>query len=219
MKFELFCIFGYIGATRLYMGKDNANGNAKGSAEDKMGRNAEAGNGAGRKTPKTVAGKAKNSTSKQLIGFLLIGGIGAVIQLATVNILFLLLRDWKAPLPAFMSLVFNERTLGQGNANWGYLVPFFASNLLSNTYSYIHNMKGNFKTDAPGYCFAIYIALLAVLIVFATWASGAIANLVAQTGVSFFVKLAPTIGSILAGAVYTLILFPVEKYILFKERS
>ena len=150
---------------------------------------------------------------------LLIGGIGAVIQLATVNILFLLLRDWKAPLPSFMSAVFNERALGQGNANWGYLVPFFASNLLSNTYSYIHNMKGNFKTNAPAYCFAVYIVLLAVLIIVATWLSGVIANLFAQTGIELFVKLAPTIGSVLAGIVYTLILFPVEKYILFKKRS
>ena len=142
----------------------------------------------------------KDSTSKQFLNFLLIGGIGAVIQLAT-------------------SAVFNERALGQGNANWGYLVPFFASNLLSNTYSYIHNMKGNFKTDAPAYCFAIYIVLLAVLIVVATWLSGVIANLFAQTGIELFVKLAPTIGSMLAGIVYTLILFPVEKYILFKKRS
>lgn len=160
----------------------------------------------------------KDSTAKQFLSFLLIGGIGAVIQLATVNILFLLLRDWKAPLPAFMSAVFNERALGQGNANWGYLIPFFASNLLSNTYSYIHNMKGNFKTDAPAYCFAIYILLLAVLIVVATWLSGVIANLFAQTGIELLVKLAPTIGSMLAGIVYTLILFPVEKYILFKKR-
>lgn len=186
------------------------NGNAKQTAKD----------GSNEKTDqRTIGSKAKDSTARQLIRFLLIGGIGAVIQLATVNILFVLLREWKAPLPTFIGLVFNEKTLGQGNANWGYLIPFFASNLLSNTYSYIHNMKGNFKTNAPGYCFAIYIALLAVLIVVATWASGAIANLFAQTGIQFFVKLAPTIGSILAGAVYTLILFPIEKYVLFKERS
>ena len=35
----------------------------------------------------------KDSTAKQFLSFLLIGGIGAVIQLATVNILFLMLRD------------------------------------------------------------------------------------------------------------------------------
>ena len=80
-------------------------------------------------------------------------------------------------------------------------------------------MKGNFKTDAPAYCFVIYIVLLAVLIVVATWLSGVIANLFAQTGIELFVKLAPTIGSMLAGIVYTLILFPVEKYILFKKRG
>lgn len=158
-------------------------------------------------------------TSTQFLKFLLIGAIGSIIQLATVNILFLLLKNWKAPLPQFMTGVFNEKVLGTGNDNWGYLLPFFASHFLSNTYSYIHNMKSNFKTNAPKYYFAIYIALIVILIVVATWLSGVIANFFVSTGINFFVKLAPSLGSFISSIVYTLILFPTEKYILFKKKS
>ena len=160
----------------------------------------------------------EDKTGKQFLKFLIIGAIGAIIQIATVNILFQLLKNWKAPLPAFMAGIFNEKVLGSGNNNWGYLLPFFTSHLLSNTYSYIHNMKGNFKTDAPSYYFVIYLALLAVLIVVATWLSGVIANFLMGTGIDFFVKLGPTIGSVLSGLVYTLVLFPVEKFILFRKK-
>ena len=159
----------------------------------------------------------EDKTSTQFLKFLLIGAIGAIIQIATVNLLFLLLKNWKAPLPQFMAGVFNERVLGTGNNNWGYLLPFFASHLFANTYSYICNMKSNFKTNAPKYYFAIYIAILIVLIFVATWLSGVLANFFMSTGIAFFVKLGPTIGSILSGLVYTLVLFPIEKYILFKK--
>jgi putative flippase GtrA len=160
----------------------------------------------------------EDKTGKQFLKFLIIGAIGSVIQIATVNILFQLLKNWKAPLPAFLASIFNESVMGKGNDNWGYLLPFFASQLLSNTYSYIHNMKGNFKTDAPKYYFAIYLALLVVLIVVATWLSGVIANFLMSTKIDFFAKLGPTIGSFLSSVVYTLILFPVEKFILFRKK-
>ena len=155
----------------------------------------------------------------QFIKFLLIGAIGGIIQLTSVNGLFALLKDWKAPLPTFMKVFFNERTLGIGNANWGYVLPFFVSNLLANIYSYIHNMKGNFKTNAPAYFFIIYLLLLFVLIIVATWVSGVVANLITNTSVTILVKLAPTIGAIVSGLVYTLILFPTEKFILFKKHN
>ncbi len=160
----------------------------------------------------------EDRTGKQFLKFLIIGGIGAVIQIATVNILFQLLKNWKAPLPQFMAGIFNENVLGSGNNNWGYLLPFFTSHLLSNTYSYIHNMKGNFKANAPNYYFAIYLALLAILIVVATWLSGVIANFLMSTNLEVLVKLGPTIGSVLSGLVYTLVLFPVEKFILFRKK-
>ncbi len=159
-----------------------------------------------------------DKTGKQFLKFLIIGAIGSVIQIATVNILFQLLKNWKAPLPVFLASIFNESVMGEGNDNWGYLLPFFASHLLSNTYSYIHNMKGNFKTDAPKYYFAIYLVLLFVLIVVATWLSGVIANFLMSTGVNFLVELGPSIGSFVSGIVYTLVLFPVEKFILFRKK-
>ncbi len=161
----------------------------------------------------------EDKTITQFLKFLLIGAIGSIIQITTVNVLFLLLKNWKAPLPSFLSGIFNESVLGTGNDNWGYLLPFFASHLLSNTYSYIHNMKGNFKTDAPKYYFAIYIAILAILIVVATWLSGVTANLIMETNIPLLVNLAPTLGSIISGIVYTLILFPIEKFILFRKKN
>ena len=55
---------------------------------------------------------------------------------------------------------------GAGNDNWGYVFPFFASNLLANIYGYIQNKKTTFKSDAPAWCFAVYLALMVCLILF-----------------------------------------------------
>ena len=49
-----------------------------------------------------------------------------------------------------------------GVVTWGYLLPFFLSNLIANIYGYIQNKKTTFKSDAPKIMFVIYIVLMIV---------------------------------------------------------
>ena len=160
-----------------------------------------------------------NSSVWQFIKFLIVGGIGAIMQLVVVNVLYYLMRDWKAPLPAVLSGIFNETVMGKGNSNWGYVLPFFISNLAANTYQYFQNKKTTFKADAPKWSFVAYFVIIVILIIVATWLQGVLNNLIASTGKPLLVKLAPTLAVLLAGAVYTLVLFPLEKYVLFKEKT
>ena len=161
----------------------------------------------------------KNGGLWQFVKFLIVGGIGAIIQLIVVNVLYYLMRDWKAALPAFLSGIFNETVMGQGNSNWGYVLPFFISNLVANTYQYIQNKKTTFKADAPKWSFAVYFVVLIILIFVATWLQGVLNNLFISTEKPFFVKLAPTLAVIFAGLAYTLILFPLEKFVLFRKKA
>lgn len=161
----------------------------------------------------------KNRGLWQLVKFLIVGGIGAIIQLIVVNVLYFMMKDWKVALPAFISGIFNESVMGQGNSNWGYVLPFFISNLVANTYQYIQNKKTTFKADAPKWSFAVYFVVLVILIFVATWLQGILNHLFISTGRPFFVKLAPTLAVIFAGIVYTLVLFPLEKFVLFKEKT
>ena len=163
--------------------------------------------------------KQKESSFWQLIKFLIVGGIGAIIQTIVVNVLCSALKDWKNPLPSILSSIFSENTMGKSNSCWGYVVPFFASNLIANTYQYIQNKKTTFKVNAPKWCFVVYLVVLVILIFVATWLQGIINNLLVKTNIAFFVKLAPTLAVLGAGIVYTLVLFPLEKYVLFKERN
>ena len=167
----------------------------------------------------SITVEKKNGGLWQFVKFLIVGGIGAIIQLIVVNVLYYLMRDWKAPLPAFLSGIFNETVMGQGNSNWGYVLPFFISNLTANTYQYIQNKKTTFKADAPKWSFAVYFIVLVILIFVVTWFQGVLNNLFISTGKPFFVKLAPTLAVIFAGIVYTMVLFPLEKFVLFKKKA
>lgn len=161
----------------------------------------------------------KNTGLWQFVKFLIVGGIGAIIQLIVVNVLYFLMRDWKEPLPLFLAKLFNETVMGEGNSNWGYVLPFFISNLAANTYQYIQNKKTTFKVEAPRWCFLVYMVVLVILIFVATWLQGILNHLFLSTGIPFFQKLAPTLAVIFAGAIYTLVMFPLEKFVLFKKRA
>ena len=133
----------------------------------------------------------EKKTLWQAIKFLLVSGIASIIQLVLVNLLyFTMSRD----------------------SYW----PFFLSNLLANIYGYIQNKRTTFKSDAPWWCFAVYLVLMAGLILFSTWLQKVVAGCIAQTQ---FDKLAPTIAAACAGFIQMIILFPVEKFVLLKERT
>lgn len=156
----------------------------------------------------------------QFIKFILVSGIVSIIQLVLVNVLFFLMRQWKAPLPAFLSAIFTPATVGAGNDNWGYVLPFFLSNLIANIYGYFQNQKTTFKApDTPAWCMWFYIGTIAALILFSTWLQGVVANWALHSGIAALAGLAPTLAAMAAGTVQMLVLFPLEKFVLFKERT
>ena len=154
------------------------------------------------------APKHERKTLWQFIKFLLVSGIAGILQIILVN-----------PLPGFPTGIFSASVVGAGNDNWGYVFPFFASNLLANIYGYIQNKKTTFKSDAPAWCFAVYLALMVCLILFSTWLQGVIANALRSTGAELWSALAPTIAAAAAGTFQMAVLFPVEKFVLLKEKK
>lgn len=156
----------------------------------------------------------------QFIKFILVSGIVSIIQLVLVNLLFFLMREWKEPLPVLLANIFSADTVGEGNDNWGYVLPFFLSNLIANIYGYFQNQKTTFKTsNAPAWCMWLYIGVIVVLILFSTWLQGVVANLALNSGIGAIAGLAPTIAAMVAGTFQMLVLFPLEKFVLFKERK
>ena len=153
----------------------------------------------------------------QIVKFLLVSGLVALLQIVLVNVLFFTMRSWKAPLPGFLSAIFSERSVGAGNSNWGYVLPFFLSNLIANVYGYFQNRKTTFHSDAPAANVAVYIFIMICLILFSTWLQGVIANAVMKSGSAFWSALAPTIAMVCAGTLQAVILFPLEKFVLLKE--
>ena len=105
----------------------------------------------------------------------------------------------------------------KGVITWGYLLPFFLSNLIANIYGFYQNKKTTFKSDAPWYNFAIYIFLMIALILFSTWFQGWLYGVLSQ--ISFLAPLARTIGGLAAGFVQMIVLFPMEKFVLLKEKK
>ncbi len=104
-----------------------------------------------------------------------------------------------------------------GVITWGYLLPFFLSNLIANIYGFYQNKKTTFKSDAPWYNFAIYIFLMIALILFSTWFQGWLYGVLSQ--VSFLAAFARTIGGLAAGFIQMVVLFPMEKFVLLKEKK
>ena len=131
----------------------------------------------------------------QLVKFLVVSGLVTIIQLVLANVLPLIFDRVTTTLPAFLqgifapNVIFDAATaegveqVGKyviggtiengvvvgGIVTWGYLLPFFLSNLIANIYGFYQNKKTTFKSDAPWYNFAIYIVLMIALILFSTW--------------------------------------------------
>lgn len=106
-----------------------------------------------------------------------------------------------------------------GIVTWGYLLPFFLSNLIANIYGFYQNKKTTFKSDAPWYNFAIYIVLMIALILFSTWFQGWLVGVIAKAPWEWLNTLARTIAGLAAGFVQMVVLFPMEKFVLLREKK
>ena len=117
------------------------------------------------------AAKSKGNkihTLWQFIKFLVVSLLATVIQLVLVNILYFWMKSYVEPLPNFLNAIFTSDTVGEGNNNWGYVLPFFISNFAANTVGYFLNKSKTFKSDAPMWHFILYILVLFALILFST---------------------------------------------------
>lgn len=171
----------------------------------------------------------------QIVKFLVVSLGVTIIQLVLANLLPLIFDNVTATLPGFLQHIFVPDSLFDvskesgaaeyakyvvsGVVTWGYVLPFFLSNAIANIYGYIQNKKTTFKSDAPTYCFVIYIFLLVALILFSTWLQAAVFGWLSNIGIPVLVKLARTIAGLAAGLVQMLVLFPMEKFVLLKEKQ
>ncbi len=154
----------------------------------------------------------------QFLKFNLVSASVSIIQLVLVNLLLLWMRSWNAPLPGLLNVIFSEEAVGVGNSRWGYVLPFFLSNLIANLFGYLLNKKATFNSDAPHSNMVIFGVVMILLILCSTWLQGRTVFLIRQH-IPSLEKLAPTIAALLAGAVQFAIIFPLEKFVLLKERK
>lgn len=171
----------------------------------------------------------------QIVKFLVVSLGVTIIQLVLANLLPLVFDSVTATLPGFLQAIFVPDSIFDvstesgaadyakyvvaGVVTWGYVLPFFLSNAIANIYGYIQNKKTTFKSDAPTYCFVIYILLICALILFSTWLQAFVYGWLSNLGVAALSSLARTIAGLAAGMVQMLILFPMEKFVLLKERK
>ena len=152
----------------------------------------------------------------QLIKFGFVSVFVGFIQLGLVNLMYFMLKDWDSPLPEFLSAIFSEEIMGEGHSDWAYVLPFFVSNLIANTIGYFLNKSRTFKSDAAWWHYILYILLLFNLILFTTWLQGVVNNLFVIMG---FEAIAPTAAFIACGIVQFLVLYPIQKFVLLKEKK
>lgn len=181
----------------------------------------------------------------QLVKFLVVSGLVTIIQLVLANVLPLIFDSVKATLPVFLQGIFDPNVIFDaatdkgieqigkyvvggaiengavvgGIVTWGYLLPFFLSNLIANIYGFYQNKKTTFKSDAPWYNFAIYIVIMIALILFSTWFQGWLVGVIAKINWAWIQPLARTIAGLAAGFVQMVFLFPMEKFVLLKEKK
>ena len=181
----------------------------------------------------------------QLLKFLVVSGLVTIIQLVLANVLPFIFDGVTAQLPVFLQGIFDPNVIFDpstqegveqiekyvvgsvvengvvvsGVVTWGYLLPFFLSNLIANIYGFWQNKKTTFKSDAPWYNFAIYIVLMIALILFSTWLQGWLVGIIAKVDWAWLQALARTIASLAAGFVQMVVLFPMEKFVLLNEKK
>ena len=165
--------------------------------------------------------KYEENTILQFVKFNLTGMLVAGVQLILANVLPFVFDGLTVKLPEALRGVFDAKTLFNGPnkyvvdgvVTWGYVLPFFLSNLIANIFGYFLNMRSVFRGKGRKWSIPAYCVILFSLILFTTWLQGAIVSALMKTDLK---ALARTIAMYAAGFVQLIVLFPLEKYILFK---
>ena len=171
---------------------------------------------------KKIDNRFGDSTLWQFVKFNLVSFSITLLQLALANLLPLIFDTVTAVLPLLLRPVFQPETLFEGPSQyvvdgivtWGYVLPFFLSNFIANIYGYFMNMKTTFRGKGSRGGLVAYLLILTALILFSTWLQGWIT---ARLAVTSLAGLGRTIAAMAAGLVQVAVLFPLEKYVLFKK--
>lgn len=166
--------------------------------------------------------KYADSSIWQLIKFNLISFTITFVQLLLANVLPIFFDSLTAKIPLSINAIFAEETIKNidskyvvgGVLTWGYLLPFFLSNLIANIYGYFVNMKFTFKGKGTRKGMYVYCAVLFILIIVSTWLQSQITTFLNTSPLH---ALSRTIAASAAGLFQMLVIFPLEKYVLFKE--
>lgn len=158
----------------------------------------------------------------QFIKFNLVSTSITLVQLALANLLPLVFDGVTAKLPPLLRPVFDPKALFDGPSRyvvdgvvtWGYVLPFFLSNFIANIYGYFMNMRATFHGRGSRGGLIAYLVLMAALILFSTWLQGMITAKLSTTSLSAWAR---TIAAMAAGYVQLAVLFPLEKFVLFKR--
>ena len=170
---------------------------------------------------KKIDNRFGDSTLWQFVKFNLVSFSITLLQLALANLLPLIFDSVTAVLPPLLRPVFQSETLFEGPSRyvvdgvvtWGYVLPFFLSNFIANIYGYFMNMKTTFRGKGSRGGLVAYLLILTALILFSTWLQGWIT---ARLAVTTLAGLGRTIAAMAAGLVQLAVLFPLEKFVLFK---
>lgn len=152
----------------------------------------------------------------QLVKYAIVSSLAGIIQLLLVNILFHALSNWTPPLSPLLKNIFSEEVVGSENSNWGYVLTFFISNAVANTFAYFLNKKKTFKSDAPVYHFIIYIIVVILLVFLMTWLSGAMVHAITSLNKNLK-EIAPTFATLSTSFLQGILLFPLQKFVLSRE--
>ena len=155
---------------------------------------------------------------KEFIKFNIVSFSVTLLQLLLANLLPYIFDSYLVKIPTFLNNIFYSinipsKYIIDNYVTYAYLLPFLLSNLLANIYAYFVNMKATFKGKGTRAGFIGYVIILLALILFSTWLQGVIVSALYTTK---FASLSRTIASLTVGCIQMLVLFPLEKFVLFK---
>ena len=160
----------------------------------------------------------------QFVKFNLVSLSISLLQLLLANLLPLVFDGVTDMLPLFLRHVFDPAALFDGPSKyvvdgvvtWGYVLPFFLSNFIANIYGYFVNMKATFRGKGTRAGLIAYLVILCLLILFSTWLQGFLFGRLQGTSLAAFGR---TVAAMAAGLVQMLVLFPLEKFVLFRKKD
>ena len=158
-----------------------------------------------------ITEKEQKRDKKRTLKIISVAFFVAILQLILLSILSYLMKNFDAPLPVFLRTIFSETSMGQVNNVWGFILPFFLSNLIAQGIGCIINYFKIFQSNTHFLISFVFFLLFGIMIIFFnTWLQGVIVKLLSEN-----FGLRNITGAIIACIAVSfeqfIILYPVEK--------